>query len=65
MSYLLGNDHNPRLDKTTGQPMTMDSVLVFCILISETPKVDGTPNYAKTGTLSQECVVLSANSSSL
>jgi hypothetical protein len=25
----------------------MDSVLVFCILISETPKVDGTPNYAK------------------
>lgn len=65
MSYLLGNDHSPRLDKTTGQPMTMDSVLVFCILISETPKVDGTPNYAKTGTLSQECVVLSANSSSL
>lgn len=47
MSYLLGNDHSPRLDKTTGQPMTMDSVLVFCILISETPKVDGTPNYAK------------------
>lgn len=47
MSYLLGNDHNPRLDKTTGQPITMDSVLVFCILISETPKVDGTPNYAK------------------
>lgn len=46
MSYLLGNDHSPRLDKTTGQPMTMDSVLVFCILISETP-VDGTPNYAK------------------
>lgn len=46
MSYLLGNDHSPRLDKT-GQPMTMDSVLVFCILISETPKVDGTPNYAK------------------
>ena len=46
-SYLLGNDHSPRLDKTTGQPMTMDSVLVFCILISETPKVDGTPNYAK------------------
>lgn len=65
MSYLLGNDHSPRLDKTTGQPMTMDSILVFCILISETPKVDGTPNYAKTGTLSQECVVLSANSSSL
>ena len=25
----------------------MDSVLVFCILIIETPKVDGTPNYAK------------------
>ena len=25
----------------------MDSGLVFCILISETPKVDGTPNYAK------------------
>ena len=25
----------------------MDSVLVFCILISETPKVDSTPNYAK------------------
>lgn len=47
MSYLLGNDHSPRLDKTTGQPMTMDSVLVFCILINETPKVDGTPNYAK------------------
>lgn len=47
MSYLLGNDNSPRLDKTTGQPITMDSVLVFCILISETPKVDGTPNYAK------------------
>ena len=47
MSYLLGNDHSPRLDKATGQPITMDSVLVFCILISETPKVDGTPNYAK------------------
>lgn len=47
MSYLLGSDKSPRLDKTTGQPMTMDSVLVFCILISETPKVDGTPNYAK------------------
>lgn len=47
MSYLLGNDYSPRLDKTTGQPITMDSVLVFCILISETPKVDGTPNYAK------------------
>ena len=25
----------------------MNSVLVFCILINETPKVDGTPNYAK------------------
>lgn len=47
MSYLLNRDHSLRLDKTTGQPMTMDSVLVFCILISETPKVDGTPNYAK------------------
>lgn len=47
MSYLLNNDHSQRLDKTTGQPITMDSVLVFCILISETPKVDGTPNYAK------------------
>lgn len=47
MSYLLGNDHCPRLDRTTGQPITMDSVLVFCILISETPNVDGTPNYAK------------------
>ena len=47
MSYLINKDHSPRLDKTTGQPMTMDSVLVFCILISETPKVDGTPNYAK------------------
>ena len=47
MSYLLANDGSPRLDKTTGQPMTMDSVLVFCILITETPKVDGTPNYAK------------------
>lgn len=47
MSYLLNNDHSQRLDKTTGQPITMDSVLVFCILINETPKVDGTPNYAK------------------
>ena len=47
MSYLLANDGSPRLDKSTGQPMTMDSVLVFCILITETPKVDGTPNYAK------------------
>ena len=47
MSYLLNNDHSQRLDKTTGQPIIMDSVLVFCILINETPKVDGTPNYAK------------------
>lgn len=47
MSYLLANDGSPRLDKSSGQPITMDSVLVFCILISETPKVDGTPNYAK------------------
>lgn len=47
MSYLLNNDNSQRLDKTTGQPITMDSVLVFCILINETPKVDGTPNYAK------------------
>ena len=47
ISYLLANDGSPRLDKTTNQPMTMDSVLVFCILITETPKVDGTPNYAK------------------
>ena len=47
MSYLLDNNGSPRLDKNTGEPITMDSVLVFCILISETPKVDGTPNYAK------------------
>lgn len=47
MSYLLDNNGSPRLDKNTGQPITMDSVLVFCILINETPKVDGTPNYAK------------------
>ena len=47
MSYLLGNDGSPRLDKSSGQPITMDSVLVFCILIKEAPKVDGTPNYAK------------------
>ena len=47
MSYLLDNDGSPRLDKNTGEPMTMDSVLVFCILINEQPKVDGTPNYAK------------------
>ena len=46
MSYLLDNNGSPRLDKSSGQPITMDSVLVFCILISETPKVDGTPNYA-------------------
>lgn len=47
ISYLLDNNGSPRLDKSSGQPITMDSVLVFCILISETPKVDGTPNYAK------------------
>ena len=47
MSYLLDNIGNTRLNKNTNEPMTMDSVLVFCILISETPKVDGTPNYAK------------------
>lgn len=47
MSYLLGSDGSTRLNKNTNEPMTMDSVLVFCILISETPKVDGTPNYAK------------------
>lgn len=47
MSYLLDNNSSPRLDKSSGQPITMDSVLVFCILITETPKVDGTPNYAK------------------
>ena len=47
MSYLLDNNGSPRLDKNTNEPITMDSVLVFCILISETPKVDGTPNYAK------------------
>lgn len=47
MSYLLDNNGSLRLDKNTGEPMTMDSVLVFCILINETPKVDGTPNYAK------------------
>ena len=47
MSYLLDNNGSARLDKSSGQPITMDSVLVFCILISETPKVDGTPNYAK------------------
>ena len=47
MSYLLDNNGSPRVDKSSGQPITMDSVLVFCILISETPKVDGTPNYAK------------------
>ena len=47
MSYLWDNNGSPRLDKSSNQPITMDSVLVFCILISETPKVDGTPNYAK------------------
>ena len=47
MSYLLANDGSPRLDKNTNQPITMDSVNVFCILINEQPKVDGTPNYAK------------------
>lgn len=47
MSYLLDNNGGTRLDKNTNEPITMDSVLVFCILISETPKVDGTPNYAK------------------
>ena len=47
ISYLLDNNGSPRLDKNTGEPMTMDSVLVFCILINEAPKVDGTPNYAK------------------
>lgn len=47
MSYLLNNDRSQRLDKTTGQPITMDSVLVFCILADTKPKVDGTPNYAK------------------
>lgn len=47
MSYLLDNNGSPRLDKSSGQPITMDSVLVFCILINEAPKVDGTPNYAK------------------
>ena len=47
MSYLLDNNGSTLLNKNTNEPMTMDSVLVFCILISETPKVDGTPNYAK------------------
>lgn len=47
MSYLLDNDGSSRLDKNTNEPITMDSVLVFCILINEQPKVDGTPNYAK------------------
>ena len=47
MSYLLDNNGSPRLDKNTNEPITMDSVLVFCILINEQPKVDGTPNYAK------------------
>lgn len=47
ISYLLDNNGSPRLDKNTNEPITMDSVLVFCILINEQPKVDGTPNYAK------------------
>ena len=47
MSYLLDSKGSTRLDKNTNEPITMDSVLVFCILINETPKVDGTPNYAK------------------
>ena len=47
MSYLLDNNGSPRMNKNTNEPMTMDSVLVFCILINEAPKVDGTPNYAK------------------
>ena len=47
MSYLLDSNGSTRLDKNTNEPITMDSVLVFCILINETPKVDGTPNYAK------------------
>lgn len=47
MSYLLDSNGSPRLDKNTNEPITMDSVLVFCILINEQPKVDGTPNYAK------------------
>ena len=47
MSYLLDNNGSPRLDKNTSEPITMDSVLVFCILINEQTKVDGTPNYAK------------------
>lgn len=47
MSYLLDNNGSPRLDKNTNEPITMDSVLVFCILINEQQKVDGTPNYAK------------------
>lgn len=47
MSYLLDSDGSTRLNKSTNEPITMDSVLVFCILISEAPKIDGTPNYAK------------------
>lgn len=47
MSYLLDSNGSPRLDKNTNESITMDSVLVFCILINEQPKVDGTPNYAK------------------
>lgn len=46
MSYLLDNNGSTRLSKNTSEPITMDSVLVFCI-ISEKLKVDGTPNYAK------------------
>lgn len=46
MSYLLENG-SPRIDKHTQQPITMDSVNVFCILVSEQPKPDGTPYYAK------------------
>lgn len=47
ISYLLDSNGSPRLDKNTNEPITMDSVLVFCILINEQPKIDGTPNYAK------------------
>lgn len=47
MSYLLDSNNSPRVDKHTHQPITMDSVNVFCILVSEQPKPDGTPYYAK------------------
>ena len=47
ISYLLDSNGGPRLDKNTNEPITMDSVLVFCILINEQSKIDGTPNYAK------------------